>query len=67
MLCRNCGADYLRFVGDVDGGPLRPSAVLTDGPEWLLYQPDKFESNDVEDVEGADDGRSSVDRSIQQV
>jgi replicative superfamily II helicase len=42
-LCRNCGADYLRFIGDPDAGPLRPSAVAADGPEHLLYEPARFE------------------------
>ena len=43
-LCRNCGADYLRFVGDPNEGPLRPSAVTSEGPEWMLYDYSRFES-----------------------
>jgi hypothetical protein len=41
-LCRNCGADYLRLVGDPDA-PLRPSARPDEGPEWMVYEPDRFE------------------------
>jgi Lhr-like helicase len=41
-LCRNCGADYLRFVGD-PLQPLRPSAIQSDEPEWMLYEPRRFE------------------------
>jgi hypothetical protein len=43
-LCRSCGADYLRVVGDVEEGPLRPSAVEEDGPEWMICHPEKFDS-----------------------
>ncbi len=43
-LCRNCGADYLRFVGDHELGPLRPSAVASEGPEWMLYEYGRFET-----------------------
>ena len=41
-LCRNCGADYLRLVGDPEA-LLRPSARPDDGPEWMLYEPGRFE------------------------
>jgi replicative superfamily II helicase len=38
FLCRNCGADYYRFVcEDPHITPLKPSAVTTEGPEWLVY------------------------------
>ena len=53
-LCRNCGADYLRVVGELDEGhdTLRPSAIEGDGPEWMIYQPDRFQANfDEEDDE----------------
>jgi hypothetical protein len=42
-LCRNCGADYLRFVGNPEAGPLRPCAVVAEGPEHMLYEPGRFE------------------------
>lgn len=42
-ICRNCGADYLRFVGDPEPSLLRPSALEAEGPEWLLYEPGRFE------------------------
>ena len=58
-LCRNCGADYLRFVGDPKEGPLRPSAVDADGPEWMLYEHERFEGVfDVGDAESGDEGEA---------
>jgi hypothetical protein len=55
-LCRNCGADYLRFAGDPDEGPLRPTAVASEGPEWMLYEPARFEvESDDEDEDEADE------------
>ena len=42
FLCRNCGAHYLRFVGDPETGPLRPSAVLNEQPEWMIYEHERF-------------------------
>ena len=44
-LCRNCGADYLRVVGELDEGrdTLRPSAIEEDGPEWMICQPEQFD------------------------
>ncbi|MBD2014350.1 DEAD/DEAH box helicase [Microcoleus sp. FACHB-53] len=51
-LCRNCGADYLRFVGDATSAPLQPSGVPGDEPEWMLYNPSRFETNiDDEDID----------------
>lgn len=64
-LCRNCGADYLRFTGNPDEGPLRPSADEGEGPEWMLYEPARFDTrasddddSDVEDDEGGNGRRS---------
>lgn len=53
-LCRNCGADYRRFVGDPDEGPLRPSAVAAEGPEWMVYEHGRFDSA-LEDDEGIEE------------
>ncbi len=54
-LCRNCGADFLRFVADNPlEEPLRPSAVAVEGPEWVLYEPGRFET--VLEDEEEDDG-----------
>jgi len=58
FLCRNCGADYLRFTGDPDTEPLRPSDDVTAEPEWLLYEPSRFErsvDDGDEEAEGADE------------
>lgn len=54
-LCRNCGAHYLRLVGDPDHGPLRPSTDPGDGPEWMLYDHQRFETL-IEDEEDSDVG-----------
>ena len=57
-LCRNCGADYLRLVGELDEEKetLRPSAIEGDGPEWMIYEPERFESSVVtEDDEDQDE------------
>lgn len=51
-LCRNCGADYLRLVGDLDAEPLRASAVESDGPEWMVYEPQRFEAAVMADEDG---------------
>ena len=55
-LCRNCGADYLRFVGDPEEGPLRPSAILDEKMEWVLYDFQRFESDFRGDEETGEDG-----------
>ncbi|MDK9701109.1 MAG: DEAD/DEAH box helicase [bacterium] len=55
LLCRNCGADYLRFVGDIEKGGLRPSAIMAEPNEWLLFQPEKFVTKDMDDEEGTFD------------
>jgi len=54
-LCRNCGADYLRFVGNPGEGPLRPSAEEGDGPEWLVYEPARFDTSASDDDSSIDD------------
>lgn len=56
-LCRNCGADYLRFSGDKDAEkrPLRPSADEKDQVEWMLYEPARFELASGDEEEGEDD------------
>jgi replicative superfamily II helicase len=55
-LCRNCGADYLRLVGDLEA-PLRPSDKPTGEDEWMVYDPSRFEgvaaSDDDEEENGA--------------
>ena len=59
-LCRNCGADYLRLVGDPEA-PLRPSARPDEGPEWMVYEPGRFEGVDTEDEDDdADDGNGAA-------
>jgi hypothetical protein len=43
FLCRNCGADYLRFTGDYTAGPLKPGGELKERPEYMLYEPERFD------------------------
>jgi hypothetical protein len=61
-LCRNCGADYLRFTGDFATGPLQPSADLQDGPEYMLYEPARFNLPPIaaDDSDTGDDGNQSA-------
>jgi replicative superfamily II helicase len=71
-LCRNCGADYLRFVGDFAAGPLAPSDNPTDGPEWLLYEPGRFDlpppaADDADDLSDDDQPAYQGRRGPQQV
>lgn len=54
-LCRNCGADYLRLVGDPDQGSLRPSADESEEPEWMLYEPSRFDLQTIADDDSYDD------------
>lgn len=58
-LCRNCGAHYLRLMGDspVDPSlaPLRPSDDLTTEHEWMLYEPQRFETNAIIEEEEEED------------
>ena len=42
-LCRNCGADFLRLVGDEEPDFLAPGTVGAEGEEWMLYEPDRLE------------------------
>ena len=58
-LCRNCGADYLRFTGDPDAGPLVPTDDPAAGPERMLYEPGRFDlppvaADDDDDSDDAD-------------
>ncbi len=43
-LCRNCGADYLRFVGDPNTESLRPAVGGAEGPEWMVYDHRRLEA-----------------------
>ena len=38
-LCRNCGAHYLRLVGDDEAENLKPGKVTMAGEEWMVYDP----------------------------
>ncbi|MDY0169365.1 MAG: DEAD/DEAH box helicase [Thermoguttaceae bacterium] len=49
-LCRNCGADYLRLAGDLDA-PLRATADPQVQPDWVAYEPGRFETTIAEDEE----------------
>ncbi|MBE7558417.1 DEAD/DEAH box helicase [bacterium] len=56
-LCRNCGAHYLRFVGDPGAG-LRGEADESQGPEWMLYEPGRFEEGWAEEEEVEEDAQA---------
>lgn len=64
-LCRNCGAHYLRFVGenpvDPSEGILRPSSDRADEHEWMLYDPSRFEATN--NIDEDDDESLDVDAS----
>jgi replicative superfamily II helicase len=65
FLCRNCGADYLRFVGDnelKEQSTLQPSSDLSSGGEWLLYEPSRFEDLLDDDPEAGEDAQSPQPR-----
>jgi hypothetical protein len=54
-LCRNCGADYLRFAGDLETEPLHPSADESERGEWMLYDPSRFEQSQMVDEDTFED------------
>ena len=54
-LCRNCGADYLRLVGDPEAF-LKPSARPDEGPEWMIYESGRFEGVGAEEEDDEDEG-----------
>ncbi|MEW6137145.1 MAG: DEAD/DEAH box helicase [Thermodesulfobacteriota bacterium] len=60
-LCRNCGADYLRFAGDIESEPLRPTADVAATLEWMVYEPSKFDSP-VAAEEDEDDREEAAER-----
>jgi hypothetical protein len=59
-LCRNCGADYLRLVGNPAEGPLRPGSNTSEGPERMLYEHGRFAVSDTdEEFEAEEDADAS--------
>ena len=56
-LCRNCGADYLRFVGEPTAAALQPSAVPGEEPEWMLYDHKRFDEINI----GSEDEDTDTD------
>lgn len=67
-LCRNCGADYLRFTGDENAAGLRPSDDKIVDNEWMLYQYEKFgEYQDEEDGATPEEGAPAVGRMPRQM
>lgn len=61
-LCRNCGADYLRMIGNPEKGALRPSTDEKATPEWLLYDPARFESTGVDEEAEQSEGTDGSER-----
>ena len=58
-LCRNCGADYLRLVGDPEGVRCARARSTDDGPEWMLYEPARFDG--VFDAEEEDERKTKAE------
>lgn len=65
-VCRNCGADYLRLVGDPQAGPLRPSTPGDDQPEQLLYEHERLDAALLPDDEEEGEEDDQVRRPAQQ-
>ena len=66
-LCRNCGADYLRFTGedprDPSQGTLIPNASATDEYEWMLYDPQRHQSAiDLDEDDAAESENSAASK-----
>jgi hypothetical protein len=59
-LCRNCGADYLRFSGDPDSAPLIPDEDESVSDEWLLCDPSRFDVNEIEEDDDSDSSGNSA-------
>lgn len=59
-LCRNCGADYLALMGDPDNEPLRPRPQNSDQPEWMLYEPRRFNLPPIVDDDEDDDDTGNI-------
>jgi hypothetical protein len=60
-LCRNCGADYLRFAGDLEA-PLRAAADPQIQPEWVAYEPGRFETTIADEEEDEEESASNGGR-----
>ncbi len=72
LLCRNCGADYLRLTGNPESGQMQSYAENTTGDEWMLYDVGRQEADirPDDDAEEADEenpprrrtGRARIER-----
>jgi hypothetical protein len=54
-ICRSCGADTLRFAegeGGAEQAALTPNSSRSDEGEWLLYDRDRFEAEEDEELVG---------------
>jgi len=54
-LCRNCGAHYLRLIGDESAEELKPGKAAMIGQEWMLYDPALEPPIDDEDANADDE------------
>jgi hypothetical protein len=61
-LCRACGADYVRLVGDPLGGPLRAIAGSGADQEWLVFEHGRFDDLDLgpDEDSGDEDGQGGT-------
>ncbi len=71
LLCRNCGADYLRLSGNPESGLMQPFAENAQGEEWMLYdvarqetdiQPEDEDDTDEEIAPRRRGGRARIER-----
>ena len=73
FLCRSCGADYVRLIGDPLRAPLRVAGDDNEEAEWLLYEASRIEtdlnqtSDDDDDVLEDEVVRTSQSRSPRKV
>lgn len=61
FLCRNCGADYLRFSGDPASGQIRPYKEDSVGEEWMLYEVARQEAY-LTSEDGSEDAEEETSR-----
>lgn len=54
LLCRNCGADYLRLRGTPESGQMLPCSESAPGEEWMLYDVARQEA-DIRPDDGEED------------
>ncbi len=62
LLCRNCGADYLRLTGNPEAGQMQSYAENANGDEWMLYDVGRQEADNQPDDDVDDDEEQAAPR-----